>query len=1043
MIESLAHRPANVFNIPFGVRFLDALIDALFDGPLSGLIDFAGDPLTLARATLYVPTHRAGRALAAKLAERLSGRTTVLPRILPLGETDALELGWLADPSPGPEIRPGIGEMQRLLLLAELVAQWSRAIDRAALKLETDEAFTAASGGAGIVSLAGDLARLIDTLHLEALPLAELKKLDASDFQEAWRISATFLAIAGEHWPQMLAERGRLDPVDRHGRLMRAYAERLSREGSPHPIIVIGSTGSVAATAELIASIARLKNGAVVLPGLDRGLDARSWSLLAGEAQTPSHPQYALRRLLDRVGIDPEAIEEIGRPPLALAARARLFSEAMRPAETTDAWGALAGTAGASFESFDLDLGFKELSVIEAQDERREALAIALALREALETKELVAALITPDRGLAERVSIELSRWGIAADDSAGMALSRSSAGRLALILAELAGSGLEASNLLALLAHPLTHLGLDRAVLERGRAAIDLALTRGKRLPESLRALGEAVAKAAQERPEHAPRPLARLTAHDFAAASAVVEALDRALAPLIAAAEGDEPHLPELADAHCVTLEAATRHADGSSALSGPDTEALMLFLADLVECREPGPALEGSAYAPALRGLMEGRAVMASSPAHRRVKIWGLLEARLLAADLVVLGGLVEGAWPARIATDPFLNRGLRAQLGLSAPERRIGQMAHDFVAGCGASRCILTRPLKAQGADTIPSRFLQRLEAVVGERRWHEAKSRGALYLGLADMLDEAGATSPVARPAPLVPAADQPRQLSVTSVETLLRDPYSIYARYVLRLDKLDSPGFSFDPRHQGTVWHEAFAAFVRQYPRALPPHPSKALIAIGRELLAPYMEDPQVAGFVWPRFQRVAHWFTEFERSRRPDIEEIIVETSSSLELPLSGDEIFRLTARPDRIERLRNGSLAIVDFKTGTPPRLADVLSGFSPQLTLEAAILRGGGMEGVPPGIIAELCHVALSGGNPAGRKQPVDPKDAALTLDELAEEHLAGLIAVLDDYRQGRRGFASKPFPGQAPAFSDYDHLARFAEWADEGVEDAETE
>ena len=208
---------------------------------------------------------------------------------------------------------------------------------------------------------------------------------------------------------------------------------------------------------------------------------------------------------------------------------------------------------------------------------------------------------------------------------------------------------------------------------------------------------------------------------------------------------------------------------------------------------------------------------------------------------------------------------------------------------------------------------------------GTRRWEEAKARGGHYLVLADRLDTAGVPSPVARPAPLVPAANQPRQLSVTAVETLLRDPYAIFARYVLRLDKLEPAGFAFDPRRQGVIWHEAFAAFVKQYPRALPPHPSEALIVIGRELLAPYMDDPQVAGFVWPRFQRVAHWFAEFERARRANIDEIAVETSSSLELSLADGETFRLTARPDRIERLRDGTLAVIDFKTGSPPRLAE----------------------------------------------------------------------------------------------------------------------
>jgi ATP-dependent helicase/nuclease subunit B len=1040
----MPRRSARVFSIPFGVSFLDALTEALLGGALAPLIDFGGDPLALAGATIHVPTRRAGRALVGKLAERLHGRTTLLPRILPLGEADALETGFLADPSAGPEIPLAIGDMQRLLLLAELVSRWSSAVDRAALKLSEDEGFTVASGAASVMALAGDLARLIDTLHLEAVPLSALSRLDAVDFQEMWRISATFLAIAGETWPRMLAERQRLDPVDRHAILVRAYAERLAREGSPGPVIAVGSTGSIAATAELIASIARLPNGAVVLPGLDRNLDPHSWSLLAGTEPAPSHPQYALRRLLDRIGIEPREVEEIGAPPPALAARARLFTEAMRPAETTDAWGALAERAASDpAVPRALHAAFDGIAVIEAPDERLEALAIALALREAIETPDQVAALITPDRGLAERVSIELTRWGITADDSAGMALSRAPAGRLALILAELAGTGLEAQSLVALLAHPLAHLCLGRATIERGRAAIDILLTRGARVPDTPQGLSEALEHASREAPEHAARPRARLGAADFAAAGAIIEALVGALAPLLATAKRQDAGLPELAEAHSSALDAITRLPDGSSALTGPDAEALIALFADLAECAEPGPALPAASYAQALRILMDGRAVAPSSPGHRRVKIWGLLEARLLTTDVAVLGGLVEGTWPARVATDPFLNRGLRAQLGLSPPERRIGQTAHDFVAACGAARCLVTRPLKAQGADTIPSRFLQRLEAVAGERAWEAAKARGARFLTLADMLDAPGALAPVPRPSPFVPAQIQPRQLSVTAAETLLRDPYAIFARHVLGLDKLEPIGLAFDPRLQGTIWHAAFAGFVNAFPRSLPPNAADELMRIGRDLLDPHMSDPQVAGFVWPRFQRAAHWFVAFERGRRADIERITVETRSALEMPLADGETFRLTARPDRVERLRDGTLAIVDFKTGSAPKLRDVLSGFSPQLTLEAAILRAGGMPDMPAGVISELCHVALSGGNPAGKEQPVRLKDGASTLDELAAAHLAGLREVLNDYRQGRRGFASKPFPAHAPAFSDYDHLARFAEWSDEGVEEAEAE
>jgi ATP-dependent helicase/nuclease subunit B len=365
-----------------------------------------------------------------------------------------------------------------------------------------------------------------------------------------------------------------------------------------------------------------------------------------------------------------------------------------------------------------------------------------------------------------------------------------------------------------------------------------------------------------------------------------------------------------------------------------------------------------------------------------------------------------------------------------------------MAHDFVAACGARSCVLARPLKAKGADTIPSRFLQRLSAVAGKPSFEAAKARGDRYLRLAARLDDPGPLVPVPQPSPVVPAPLQPRQLSVTAIETLLRDPYAIFARHVLGLDRLDPVGLAFDPRLQGTVWHAALAGFAKAWPASLPPSAADELLRIGRALLAPHWEDPEVAGFVWPRFRRAALWYVEWERRRRANIAGITVETGASLEIDLEDGAIFRLTARPDRVERLADGTLAIVDFKTGAPPSHADVLSGFSPQLTLEAAILAGGGMADLPPGIVSELCHVALSGGNPPGKEQPVRLRGAhAVSLGEMAAAHLSGLRRVLGDYRYGRRGFASKPFPSRMPAFSDYDHLARVAEWSDEGAEEAE--
>jgi ATP-dependent helicase/nuclease subunit B len=259
----------------------------------------------------------------------------------------------------------------------------------------------------------------------------------------------------------------------------------------------------------------------------------------------------------------------------------------------------------------------------------------------------------------------------------------------------------------------------------------------------------------------------------------------------------------------------------------------------------------------------------------------------------------------------------------------------------------------------------------------------------------------------------------------------------------LGLDRLEPLGFVFDARMQGSVWHEALAAFVKANPVALPADAYEELLRIGRDLLAPHMNNPLVEGFVWPRFRRAARWFVQWERERRPKIESIAVETKSALPVDLTGGTQFRLTARPDRVERRKDGSLAIVDFKTGTPPSLKDIQAGFSPQLTLEAAILRHGGMTEMPRGEVSELLHVKLTGGAEPGKETSVEPGNGFQSLGELADHHLSGLRSLLDAYRAGRRGFTSKPFPAHAPAFSDYDHLARVAEWADEAGPEAEAE
>ena len=373
----------NVVSIPAGAPFLKTLAGALMDSP------------TLADDVVLLPTHRAGRALVEAFAEAADGGTLLLPRILSLGELDADEIAIRAEAEPGLaddlSLKPAIPALARRLLLARLVMQRDRQIppDRA-------------------LQLAGALARLIDEVQFNQLDFGRLDALVPEEFAEHWQETLDFLSIVTKAWPAILEEQGRLDPIDRRNRLYKAQIALWRKAPPEGRVIAAGSTGIMPATADLLACIAGLPRGLVVLPGLDRHLDDGGW-----EAVEEGHPQWALKHLLERLGVEraavPDWLEERPSP------RSRLVAEAMRPAETTEAWRSLAPEIGDGAEG---------LTVARFANPAAEAGAVALMLREAVE-RGRSAALVTPDRDLARRVSIELGRWDLLADDSAGQPLGR------------------------------------------------------------------------------------------------------------------------------------------------------------------------------------------------------------------------------------------------------------------------------------------------------------------------------------------------------------------------------------------------------------------------------------------------------------------------------------------------------------------------------------------------------------------------------------------------------------------------------------------
>lgn len=1014
----------HVFSVAPGAPFLATLADGLLGGRFGEIPGLGRDPMALAGVTIFLPTRRAARALADILLDRSGAAATALPRIRPIGDVDEEEhILAAAEESPADllSLPLAVPRIERQLVLTRLAIAWARAEAAGGL---TPRPVPASPADA--VRLAADLARLIDEMATAGVGFDALSAIEAEDYPRFWQTTLSFLEIAGQAWPAYLAERGFADPVARRDRLIRSEAARLTARPPRAPVIAAGSTGSIPATGELLKAIAYLPDGAVILPGLDRDLDAASWDAIGSEP-APSHPQFGLHQLLAAIGIAREEVAEIGERPPHLAQRARLLSDAMRPAITTDGWQALTIAPGAD----------EGLSLIQARTEQEEALAVAIALRESVETTGGAAALVTPERNLARRVSLELRRWGIAVDDSAGEPLAGTPPAVFLRLLIEAVAAPEEPVKLLALLKHPLAAFGLARGACRRAARALEGALFRGAKPGESLAGLPAAVTAARASIADKAhpvPRARRRLADWDWEAAAAVAAAVAAMLGPL-------EAHAGEGADAGAIgaTLsEAAARAASDEAGndtgfASGDAAETLAALLGAIADSPAGAVPLRLSDFPGFLGALMAGVTVRRAAPGHARIHIWGTLEARLQPVDLVILGGLDEGVWPADAPTDPWLSRGMRQAVGLAPPERRIGLAAHDFTSHVLAPTAILTRAEKRGGSPTVASRWLQRLAATLGEARMAALGARGQRYVSWARQLDriDPKLVRPVARPEPRPDPALRPRSLSVTQIETWIRDPYAIYARQILGIRPLEAIGAPPDAATRGTLVHGILAALVEQRIDPGSREAEARLLAVARDAFRPLEAFPDTYFLWWIRIEAIIRWFVRWERGREGTVAERIAETAGSLaiEAPLGP---FTLNGRADRIDRRRDGRVEIYDFKTGTPPSAAQVLTGFAPQLGLEAAMVRAGAFSQIAAG--TEIAALGWLGVNNAGfREVERSAVGTNHTADDVAArslELLAQLVRAYDEqaqpYRSQERPMFERRYPGE------YDHLARLDEW-----------
>ncbi|MEF3045938.1 double-strand break repair protein AddB [Pseudotabrizicola sp. L79] len=962
---------SRVFGLPPGVDFPRALVDGL-------RARMAGQPpQAMGRVTLYLNSARMQRRVRDLMAASGPGILPRLRLVTDLGADFIL-----------PGLPPAVPALRRKLQLTVLIA---RLLDK-----EPDLAPRAA-----IADLAQSLSDLLAEMQVEGVSPDRIADLDVADFSAHWERTRQFLMIVAPFF----ANPDQPDSSGRQRLLAQHLAGLWAMAPAADPVIVAGSTGSRGTTALFMQAVARLPQGAVILPGVDMTMPSPVWDRLDDALTSEDHPQFRFRRFADMMGLHPSQISAWTAEQPPSPERNRVISLALRPAPVTDQW---------LVEGQDLPplpQALRDLTLIEAKTPRQEALALALILRQAANSGRK-AALISPDRSLTRQVTAALARWGVLPDDSAGVPLNQSPPGRFLRQITRLFCQRLASDRLLALLKHPLT-----ASAIARGD---HLLLTRNLEL--RLRSKGPVFPTGADLLAWGGSQKGDLALGWATALAGAIDGLATTGRLPLAAHVR----RLRQMAE-----RLARGPAAEGTGGLwdkaAGKEAQA---FLTELETEAEHGGDLTAGEFRDLFDDLISSREVRDAVVAHPTISIWGTIEARVQGADLVLLAGLNDGIWPALPPADPWLNRKMRQQAGLLLPERRIGLAAHDFQQAIAAPEVVLSRALRNAEAETVPSRWVNRLVNLVsglpdrqGPQALAEMRARGQTWLNWASAVDRpqrnpGPALRPAKRPAPRPPVAHRPKELSLTRVELLIRDPYAIYASKILRLDPMNSLKPMPEARDRGIVIHEVLERFVRDRPEGETRDAARTrLLALTQDVLAAEVPWPAERILWAARMRRAADHFLDVDADQGGTT--LRLETKGELILQELG---FRLFGTPDRIDRLEDGTLHLMDYKTGTPPSAAQIAS-YAKQLHLAALLAEAGGFGGLGPQTVSRISYIGLAGD---GKLTSMPVTEASLT------ETRDGLMRLIRSYMTHGQGYIARRAVQTEQSKGDFDHLARFGEW-----------
>ncbi len=928
-----------IYTTPLSDDFADRLVQLILSRGLT--------PFEIAQTQIILPTRRACRTVKERFVQKSGNKPLLLPRLTPLYDLDFL------DESVVP---PAIGQAERVLLLARLC--------RAKPNINTAEK---------AVQVALGLSQLLDEFYQYETDLTKLEDLVPEQaFATHWHETIQFLDIIRSAWPQILKERGQIDEMDRRIRLIRAFAKKVPSIQTP--VIAAGLDGAIPAVIDLIKALSCNDNNLILLNGLNKNLTKEDWRKIP-----PQHYQYPIKKLLDALKIFPEDVQSLSD---ICQPQEPLIHEALKPADQTDEW---------RQSHFETDV-LKGVTRIDCNTPVDEALTIAALMRGVLETPGKTAALVTSDRTLSRRVILEMKRWDVTLDDSAGTPLHHTDVGVFLSLIADLGGSDGAGPALLSLCKHPLSTDGV---------------------LPALFRSKIREAEKYARKNNE-------RL----FFNAQTNFDNFIQLFTDKKAVSFSDMLH------AHLELAEQLAETPDHSGSERLWNAEGGAEAFAFLTELLDKAPLLgdiDPASYPALMTLLLSGQTVRPKYGMHPRLEILGPIEARLSHPDVCFIGGLNEGVFPAIPETGPWINRPMRQALKMPPLESQIGSAGLDFAHCFCAKEVYVTRALKADGSPTIPSRFLSRIEAVLqaSDIRWTPKKAV------LSRLLDKPAQYDTPVRPSPKPPVSARPRKLSVTKVELWRRNPYAIYARYILNLYPLEELEKQIKPKMYGSALHAAFETFLRKHPKSTD---AQLLYQIGLSFLREYGFSKTDIVFYAPQLKKIAAFFVAQHALRLPFIDNTLIEAEGKLTFNLPAGD-FTLTGKADRIDIQQNGAAEIIDYKTGTVPSMNEVSAGYAPQLPLEGLLLTAGGFDGVRPPEATDIyfSYWKISGKEQAGNVTTLPSQRSKKTSEELIREAKNGVIGLVQLFDRPETPYECNPVAAKAPRYDDYAHLARAKEWA----------